>query len=81
MPSGEPGHIRLVVGMLACTVIGYFCLQPFMAELREAAGPLGVMDSATKTRFAVLHGMASAIYLIESLLGAALVLKLFFPKR
>jgi hypothetical protein len=65
----------LVVAMLACTLIGYFGLQPFMAELREAAGPGGVMDSDAKTRFGILHGISSAIYLVQSLLGVALVLK------
>ncbi len=66
---------RLVLAMLACTVIGYFCLQPFMAALREGAGPGGVMASDARTEFAVLHGASMVIYLVESLLGAALVLK------
>lgn len=67
--------VGLVVAMLACTLVGYFGLQPFMAELREAAGPGGVMDSDAKTRFGMLHGISSAIYLIQSLLGVVLVLK------
>jgi hypothetical protein len=66
---------RLVLAMLACTAIGYFCLQPFMAALREGAGPGGVMASDARTEFAVLHGASMVIYLVESLLGAALVLK------
>jgi len=68
-------EIRLVIAMLACTVIGYFCLQPFMAALRENAGPGGVMASDAHTQFAVLHGASMVIYLAESLLGAALILK------
>ncbi|MFI4940703.1 MAG: DUF4149 domain-containing protein [Burkholderiales bacterium] len=67
---------RLMGAMLACTLIGYFCLQPFMAALREAAGPAGVMASDGKLKFAVLHGVASGFYLIESLLGGALILKI-----
>jgi hypothetical protein len=66
---------RLVAAMLVCTLIGYFCLQPFMAALREGAGPGGVMESASRIRFGILHGVASALYLIQSLLGVALVLK------
>lgn len=66
----------LVVGMLLCTLIGYFGLQPFMSALREAAGPDGVMESAMKTRFGILHGISSVFYLIQSLLGVALVLKI-----
>jgi len=66
---------RLLLAMLACTVVGYFGLQPFMAALREAAGQGGVMNSAARMQFGVLHGISSAIYLIQSLLGAVLVFK------
>ena len=65
----------LVLAMLACTAVGYFCLQPFMAALREGAGPGGVMASDARTEFAVLHGASMLFYLAESLLGAALILK------
>jgi hypothetical protein len=67
--------VLLVIAMLVCTLIGYFALQPFMAALREAAGPGGVMASEAKTRFGILHGISSGIYLIQSLLGIGLVLK------
>lgn len=66
----------LVVGMLACTLLGYFGLQPFMTALRDAAGPGGVMDSSSKTQFGILHGIASVFYLVQSMLGVALILKL-----
>jgi hypothetical protein len=66
---------HLVIAMLACTVVGYFGLQPFMAALREAAGPGGTIDPGMKTEFALLHGVSSAFYLVQSLLGVALVLK------
>jgi len=62
--------------MLACTLIGYFGLQPFMAELREAAGVGGIMAPESKTRFGILHGISSAFYLVQSLFGVALILKL-----
>ncbi|HEY8025304.1 MAG TPA: DUF4149 domain-containing protein [Burkholderiaceae bacterium] len=67
---------HLIVGMVVCTVIGYFCLQPFMAALREAAGPAGVLASEAKLEFGVLHGTASFLYLVNSLLGLALILRL-----
>lgn len=66
----------LIAGMLACTLIGHFGLQPFMAALRETAGPGGAMTPDAQTRFGILHGISSLIYLLQSLLGAALVLKL-----
>lgn len=67
--------IWLLFAMLACTLLGYFGLQPFMAALREASGPAGVMDSDMKMKFGLLHGAASALYLIQSLLGVALLIK------
>jgi len=73
--KAERTETWFVIAMLACTVIGYFCLQPFMAALRENAGPGGVMASDAHTEFAVLHGVSMVIYLIESALGAVLVLK------
>lgn len=66
----------LISGMLLCTLIGYFGLQPFMAALRDAAGPGGVMASEMKMRFGILHGLAAGFYLIQSLLAVALVLKI-----
>ncbi|MGS0743666.1 DUF4149 domain-containing protein [Glaciimonas sp. GG7] len=68
--------LRLTLTMLLCTLIGYFGIQPFMASLREAAGPGGVMSSGMKMQFGILHGVASAIYMIQSLLGVGLILKL-----
>lgn len=68
--------IVLVVLMLVCTSVGYFGLQPFMAALKAtAAATGGVMTEAARARFGMLHGVASAIYLVESVLAAVLVLK------
>ncbi len=76
---GFPGRracIVLTVLMLVCLSVGYFGLQPFMAALKEtAAANGGVMDEAARARFGMLHGAASVIYLVESLLGLLLVLK------
>lgn len=68
--------LRLTLAVLFCTLVGYFGVQPFMAALRETAGAGGVMSSSAKTQFGILHGIASAIYLIQSLLGVGLILKL-----
>ena len=67
--------LRLVAAMLACVLIGYFGLQPWMAALREAAGPGGVMQGATRMQFGILHGVSSLFYLVQSMLAVALVLK------
>ena len=69
-------QIKLVSGMLLCTVLGYFGLQPYMAELRAiAAQSGGIMNDAMRSRFGMLHGAASVIYLIQSVLAVGLVLK------
>jgi hypothetical protein len=66
-----------VVLMLMCLTVGYFGLQPFMAALRETAALNGgVMDEVARSRFGLLHGVASVIYLVQSLIGVALVLKI-----
>jgi hypothetical protein len=64
----------LVVAMLACTLIGYFSLQPFMASLREAMDAGGAAAAELRTRFGVLHGVSSVFYLLQSLLAIGLVL-------
>ena len=65
----------LVAGMLACTLVGYFGIQPYMAALKAAAGPDGVMEGANRARFGLLHGVASVVYLVQSLLAVGLVLR------
>ncbi len=58
---------RIIIAMLGCTVIGYFCLQPFMAALREAAGPAGIGAASAVSdishQFAMLHGLSMVFYL------------------
>lgn len=68
----------LLVGMLACTVLGYFCLQPFIGALREvlATAQDAAQLAEAKQRFGMLHGISTVFYVMQSLLGAALVLKL-----
>jgi hypothetical protein len=68
----------LIAGMLVCVLVGYFALQPFMNAMRLAALQAGsdVGHSVYATRFGILHGVSSLFYLIESLLGLALVWKL-----
>lgn len=65
----------LVAGMLLCVLIGYFGLQPFMDALRTTARESGldIAHSPYAARFGLLHGVASLIYLFETLLGLALV--------
>jgi hypothetical protein len=63
--------VVLAVAMLVCTLVVHFGLQPMMAALRTG----GEMAPAVKTRFGILHGMSSVIYLVQSLLAGLLVIK------
>jgi Domain of unknown function (DUF4149) len=67
--------LLLTAAMLICTLIGYFGLQPLMAALREAAGGAALAGEA-KARFALLHGISSAIYLLQSGLAIALIVRI-----
>lgn len=55
--------------MLLLVVIGQFVFQPMMAELKA----LGI-TAENKAEFGRLHGMASVLFLINSLAGLALVI-------
>ncbi|WP_244815604.1 DUF4149 domain-containing protein [Caballeronia sp. Lep1P3] len=68
----------MVAVMLVCVLLGYFALQPFMNSLRMAAQEAGtdLANSPYASRFGILHGISTAIYLVECLFGIALVWRL-----
>ena len=63
----------LVLLMLGMTAAQLFGIQPLMAQLKLDALPREVMESVLRDRFATWHGVASILYLMESLLGLWLV--------
>ncbi|MBX9847713.1 MAG: DUF4149 domain-containing protein [Rhodocyclaceae bacterium] len=63
----------LVAAMLLLSVIGQFVIQPIITGLRAEALPLPVMQSALATTFARWHGVSSVLYLVQAVLGLALV--------
>jgi hypothetical protein len=72
-------RVRWIVAvMLLCVLVGYFALQPFMNSLRMAAQEAGtdLASSPYAKEFGILHGISSAIYVIECLFGIALVWRL-----
>ncbi|MBI5330662.1 MAG: DUF4149 domain-containing protein [Betaproteobacteria bacterium] len=71
----KQGFFWIVLVMLLLTAAQQFGIQPLMQELKDQAGAQDVMDSLFKDRFAAWHGISSAVYLIESLLGLTLVAK------
>ena len=74
--SGDYRRVRwIVAAMVACVLVGYFALQPFMNALRVAAMDAGT-DIANSPRFGMLHGVSSLFYLVESVLGLMLIWRL-----
>jgi len=65
----------IVVAMLLIAAVLQFGFEPVMNGLKAQALPLDVMHSAYASRFGMLHGISSIIYLGQSLLGVFLVVK------
>ena len=65
----------LLLGMLACAISAAFIIIPWMNSLRDQALYLGlsVRESTHAVLFSRLHGVSSAIYMLQALLGIALV--------
>ncbi len=71
-PAGwrQNWRIGILIVMLLIIVIGEFYLQPLMADLKQA----GLMQGSENAKqFGQLHGIASTLYVINSLLGLVLV--------
>jgi hypothetical protein len=69
------GFFWIVLVMLLLVLAGHFGIQSLLTSLKAQAMPIDVMQSIFADRFRTWHGVASIAYLIESLLGIALVLK------
>ncbi|MEI7967502.1 MAG: DUF4149 domain-containing protein [Betaproteobacteria bacterium] len=68
------GLFWVVVLMVILTVAGQFGVQPILAGLKEQALPREVMESVLRDRFIAWHGVASVLYVLQSLLAVAMVL-------
>ena len=64
----------LVLLMLLLSAAQLFGLQPLIAQLRSESVPRELAEAATRSRFATWHGVASVLYLVQSLLGVFAVL-------
>lgn len=70
----KQGAFWIALMMLLLTLVGHFGIQPLLAQLKLQAAT-EVMETVTRSRFAVWHGVASILYVCQSLLGMVLVLK------
>lgn len=71
----KQGFFWIVVVMLLLTIAQQFGIGPLLQELKDMAMPKDVMESLFRDRFQTWHGVSSAVYLLQSLLGLALVAK------
>lgn len=71
----KQGFFWIALVMLLLTVAQHFGIQPVIQQLKEQALPKDVMESLFRSRFQAWHGISSVVYLLESLLGLALVAK------
>lgn len=61
-------QLLTLIAMLILVIIGQFVLQPMMVEIKAAG-----ISETNKAQFGRLHGIASVLFLINSLAGLALV--------
>jgi hypothetical protein len=71
----KQAYFWILVVMLALILAGQFGIQPILAHLKSQAGAVDVMQSVFADRFKHWHGIASIAYLVECILGGALVVK------
>lgn len=64
----------LVLLMLGLTAASQFGIHPILAQLKADALPREVMESVMRDRFVAWHGIASILYLLQSVLGLLLVI-------
>lgn len=67
------GFFWVTAIMLALVLAGEFGVRAIMEGLRAQALPSQVMESVLRDRFMTWHGVASALYVVQSLLGVVLV--------
>lgn len=71
----KQAYFWIVLAMFLLVLAGHFGIQPLLAQLKADALPNDVMQSVFANRFKTWHGIASIAYVIECVLGLALVIK------
>ena len=62
-------QLLVLIAMLLVIMIGQFVIQPMMEELKAVG-----LSETNASQFGRLHGIASVLYLMNSLAGLALVI-------
>ncbi len=71
----KQSYFWIVLAMFLLAFIGHFGIQAHLVQLKAMAYPTNVMQSEYATQFSTWHGVSGAVYLLECVLGLALVLK------
>jgi len=74
LPMWKLTRVRLVTVMVLIIIAGQWGLQPMMVDLKAQ----GLDQAAVATQFGRLHGVAQVLFMLNSLLGLALVV---WPNR
>lgn len=75
-PALSQAYFWLVLLMLVLAGIGHFGVAPIISNLKQQALPADVLQSVFADRFRTWHGIASINHVLQSLLGAVLIIKI-----
>jgi len=79
--SFKQSSFWIVLAMVSLIIVGYFGIQAHLAQMKTNAYPVAVMKSEYANQFAAWHGVSGVVYLLECLLGLALVLDILAFKH
>lgn len=66
----KDSQVWMLVLMIIVIIVGQFIIQPILAELKAGGLPAGSKEAV---EFGRIHGIASTLFLINSVLGLVLV--------
>lgn len=67
------GYFWVLILLLFFVFVGQFIIQPSIAEIKQAALPLDVLNSQYAEDFKTMHNIASVVYMVECVLGLIIV--------
>ena len=66
-----------ILFMLLLTLAGHFGINPILKSLNPNSIPYDMLQGVVRERFDTWHGVYSVLYLVQSILGVALVTQTF----
>jgi hypothetical protein len=65
----------IVLVMLLLTLLGHLGAEPLLEAVKNVTLPRAVVEGVLQERFAAWHGVYSALYVVQSVLGLVLVVQ------